>query len=172
MGSSSTSEQRARRAVVAFLARELDEGGLRASGWQPRVGATRWYATYTGGNPDRPYKMPGPGGAFTRHRGDHPERLYRLDDEGGWVLDPPAGAWCPHDAPVRLHELGRLSAEEVEALYRLDDWGGWYFDYREGRWERPPAPVVSYYLAELALHEVDRAEAARVAAALGAPSAV
>lgn len=170
MRASSIGEQRVRRAVVAFLARELDEAGLRASGWVPQVGAIRWYATYAGGNTNQPYKMPGPAGSFTRYRGDHAQALYRLDDGGGWAFDPSVGGWHPHDAPVRLHELGRLSAEEVEALYRLDDWGGWYFDYDVGRWERSAAPVLSYYLADLDLHEIDRTEATRVAAALGLPS--
>ncbi len=109
---------------------------------------------------------------FYRHRGDHSEALYRLDDDGGWALDLPTGDWQPHDAPVRLFELGRLSPEEVDALYELDDWGAWYFDYRIGDWERAEAPRAAYYLAEVDLHEVDRTEAAKVATALGVPSVV
>jgi hypothetical protein len=158
--------------VVAFLAREIDEGGLRSRGWAPEVGATLWYATYAGGHRDQPYRMSGPSGVFTRHRGDHPESLYRLDDDGGWVFDLPAGEWQPDDAPVRLYELGRLSPEEVDALYELDDWGAWYFDYRIGDWALADAPRASYYLAELDLHEVDRTEAAKVATALGVASAI
>ena len=164
--------RRVRPAVVAFLAREVDEAALWASGWSPTLEATRWYAHYAGGRLNEPYRMPGPGGWFTRFRGDHPERLYRLDGEGGWVLDPDSGAWEPHDAPVRLHALETLTADEVEALYELDDWGGWYFDYQVGSWTRSEAPIVSYYLAEVVLHEIDANEAAKVADALGAPAAV
>ena len=162
-------DERVRRAVIAFLAREIDEDALRASGWAPPVG-TRWYATYSGGHRDQPYKQSGPSGVFTRHRGDHPECLYRLDDRGGWALDTATGEWQPSDAPVRLWELEGLGAEEVEALYALDDWGGWYFDYRKGSWEPTASPQARYYLAELDLHEIDPTEAAKVAAALGLPS--
>ncbi|MBW3579526.1 MAG: hypothetical protein KY447_01560 [Actinobacteria bacterium] len=164
--------RRIRPALVAFLAREADEEALWASGWEPSVEAPRWYAAYTGGRRNEPYRMPGPSGWFTRYRGDHPERLYRLDHEGGWVLDGDAGRWERHDAPVRLHVLEQLTAEEVEALYELDDWGGWYFDYAVGCWTKAESPSVSYYLAEVVLHEVDPPEAARVATALGCPSAV
>jgi hypothetical protein len=160
---------RTRQAVVAFLARELDEEGLWASGWVPRGAATRWFATYAGGRRDQPYKMPGPAGSFTRFRGDHPDALYRLDQDGGWVLDVTATGWRRHDSPVRLALLEELSAEEVEALYALDDWGSWYFDYEGGNWELAPAPRVSYYLADLIIHEVSESEADRVAAALGTP---
>ncbi len=158
--------------MVAFLAREADEEALWASGWSPALEATRWYAAYAGGRRNEPYRMPGPGGAFTRYRGDHPERLYRLDHEGGWLLDPEAGRWQSHDGPVRLHVLEQLTPDEVDALYELDDWGGWYFDYGIGAWTRTQAPLVSYYLAELVLNEVDVVEAARVATALGCPAAV
>lgn len=158
--------------MVAFLAREADEDALRASGWSPTPEATRWYAAYAGGRRNEPYRMPGPAGGFTRYRGDHPERLYRLDDEGGWLLDAEAGRWEPHDGPLRLHVLEQLTPDEVEALYELDDWGGWYFDYRVGAWTRTDAPLRSYYLAELVLDEVDVVEAARVATALGCPTAV
>ena len=158
--------------VVAFLAREADEAALWASGWAPTLDGTRWYASYTGGRPNEPYRMPGPGGWFTRYRGDHPQLLYRLDDRGGWVLDAETAGWQPHDAPVRLHALEQLTAEEVEALYELDDWGGWYFDYGVGSWTPAEAPLRSYYLAEVVLDEVDANEAARVAAELGVPGAV
>lgn len=162
---------RTRQAVVAFLARELDEEGLWASGWVPRVPPVRWFATYTGGRPNQPYKMSGPSGSFTRFRGDHPDALYRLDQDGGWVLDATSAEWGPHDSPVRLALLEELSAEEVEALYALDDWGSWYFDYEGGNWERAPAPRVSYYLADLVIHEVAEAEAERVAAVLASAPA-
>lgn len=164
--------KRVRRDVVAFLAREIDERDLRAGGWAPEVGIARWYAAYAGGHRDQPYRVSGPSEVFYRHRGDHSEALYRLDDDGGWALDLPTGDWQPHDAPVRLFELGRLSPEEVDALYELDDWGAWYFDYRIGDWERAEAPRAAYYLAEVDLHEVDRTEAAKVATALGVPSVV
>jgi hypothetical protein len=123
---------RTRSAVVAFLARDLDERVLRASGWVPHVGQVRWFATYAGGRRDQPYKMRGPAGSFTRFRGDHPDELYRLDDDGGWVLDPSSGEWRAHDSPVRLALLEELSTEEIAALYELDDWGSWYFDYGGG----------------------------------------
>ncbi len=44
----SAARSRVRRAVVAFLARELDEESLRADGWVPEIGEVRWFATYTG----------------------------------------------------------------------------------------------------------------------------
>ncbi len=165
----SAGRTRTRQAVVAFLARELDEDALRASGWASTVTRPHWYATYRGGRRDNPYKMSGPSGRFTRYRGDHPDALYRLDGTGGWMLDPAAGAWRGDDAPVRLFELGELSQEEVKALFELDDWGSWYFDYQIGNWERTELPRASYYLAEVDLHEVDAREASRVARALGAP---
>lgn len=167
-----SAKSRVRRTLVAFLAREVDEAALWDSGWSPALEVPRWYAAYAGGRPNEPYRMPGPGGWFTRYRGDRPQRLYRLDAEGGWVLDPSAGAWERHDAPVRLHALEELTAEEVDALYELDDWGGWYFDYAVGAWTQSAAPLVSYYLADVVLNEVDAQEAVRVAAALGAPGAV
>lgn len=157
---------------MAFLARELDEEALRASGWVPAVTRTRWYATYGGGRRDQPYKMPGPSGPFTRFRGDRPVALYRLDATGGHTLDPITGDWRRHDGPVRLFELGELSEDEVEALFELDDWGSWYFDYDVGNWVRSPLPRASHYLADLDLHEIDPGEARRVATALGAPDAV
>jgi hypothetical protein len=163
---------RTRQALVAFLARELDEEGLRASGWAPSVAHTHWYATYRGGRRDNPYRMSGPSGQFIRYRGDHPDALYRLDDTGGWIFAPATATWRPDDAPVRLFELGELSQDEVEALFALDDWGSWYFDYQVGNWERTELPRASYYLAELDIHEVDLTEARRVATALGAPDAV
>jgi hypothetical protein len=163
---------RTRQALVAFLARELDEEDLRASGWAPGVRRTHWYATYRGGRRDSPYRMSGPSGPFTRYRGDHPEALYRLDGSGGWMLDAATGTWRPDDAPVRLFELGELSQDEVEALFELDDWGSWYFDYEIGNWQRTDVPRFSHYLADLDLHEVDSTEARRVANALGAPDAV
>ncbi len=168
----SAARSRTRQLVVAFLARELDERDLRASGWVPTAANARWFATYAGGRVNQPYKMPGPAGSFTRFRGDHPDALYRVDGDGGWVLDGVRGDWQPHDAPLRLALLEDLSLEEVEALYELDDWGSWYFDYEGGNWELAPAPRVSYYLADLVIHEVGEAEATKVAAALGAPSAV
>ena len=163
---------RTRQALVAFLARELDEEGLRASGWTPTVTRTHWYATYHGGRRNQPYKMPGPAGSFTRFRGDQPENLYRLDGGGGWVLDPSTGAWQPCDTPVRLHELGELSQAEVGALFELDDWGSWYFDYELGNWERTDLPRVSHYLADADLHEINESEARRIATVLGTPEAV
>ncbi len=168
----SAARSRTRQPVVAFLARELDEEGLRASGWVPTATSARWFATYGGGRLNQPYKMPGPAGSFTRFRGDHPEALYRVDSAGGWFLDAASGEWQPHDAPLRLALLEDLNPEEVEALYELDDWGSWYFDYEGGNWELAPAPSLSYYLADLVIHEVSESEATRVAAALGAPSAV
>lgn len=165
-------ERPARRAVVAFLAREIDEDQLRAAGWAPAGGPTRWFATYADGRVDTPYQMKGPAGYFTRFRGDRPAALYRLDEAGGWRLDPASGGWAPDDAPVRLAELGSLGPDEVEALYELDDWGGWYFDYVVGSWEETEAPRASYYLGDLALHEVDANEAAKVAKALGHPGAI
>ena len=163
---------RTRQAMVAFLARELDEEGLRAVGWGPTVAHTHGYATYRGGNRNQPYRMPGPAGPFTRYRGDHPEALYRLDHSGGWTLDPATGDWRPSDAPVRLYELGELSQPEVEALFELDDWGSWYFDYDGGNWERTDVPRISHYLADLELHEINETEARRVATALGAADVV
>ncbi|MBW3609981.1 MAG: hypothetical protein KY438_00400 [Actinobacteria bacterium] len=163
---------RTRQSVVAFLAREIDEEGLRASGWLPNVATTRWFATYAGGRRNQPYKMPGPAGSFTRFRGDHPEALYRLDGHGGWILDVVTGGWQPHDAPLRLALLEELTPEEVDALYELDDWGSWYFDYEEGNWARAPVPRVSHYLRDLVIHEVAESEASRVADALGTPGAV
>ncbi len=160
---------RIRPALVAFLARELDEEGLRASGWSPSVAHTHWYAGYGGGRRDDPYQMSGPSGQFTRFRGDHPAALYRLDGTGGWAFDPASGDWLPNDAPVRLFELGELSQAEVKALFELDDWGSWYFDYQIGNWQRTELPRASYYLADVDLHEVDAREASRVARALGAP---
>lgn len=157
---------------MAFLARELDEASLRARGWRPPAGPVRWYATWSGGRRDQPYRMNGPSGPFTRFRGDSPAALYRLDDEGGWILDPASGEWLSSDAPVRLTELQALSPGEVEALYELDDRGAWYFDHGAGSWERTEAPLVSYYLNEIDLNEIDRREALRVATALGVPSAV
>lgn len=161
-----------RQEVVAFLARELDEASLRAAGWKPAPGPARWFATWSGGRLNQPYRMQGPSGAFTRHRGDAPDTLYRLDAEGGWVLDPATGKWLGSDAPVRLSELQSLTSAEVEALYELDDWGAWYFDYGVGSWQRADAPVKSYYLGEVELHEIDPDEAVRVATALGVPTAV
>lgn len=168
----SVARSRTRQPVVAFLARELDEEGLRASGWVPSATATRWFATYGGGRRDQPYKMPGPSGPFTRFRGDHPDTLYRVDNQGGWVLDTAIDDWRPHDAPLRLALLEELSPAEVEALYELDDWGSWYFDYEEENWERAPGPRVSYYLADLVIHEITESEAKRVADALEAAGAV
>lgn len=163
---------RVRSVLVAFLAREADEAALWASGWSPTLDAPRWFAAYTDGRPNDPYRMPGPAGWFTRYRGDRPERLYRLDEEGGWVLDPESGAWQRHDAPVRRHALEQLRPEEVEALYELDDWGGWFFDYQVGTWTEAGAPLVAYYLAEVVLNEIDAREASRVASALGCAGAV
>ncbi|MDP9453138.1 MAG: hypothetical protein M3P97_07080 [Actinomycetota bacterium] len=160
-----------RRAVVAFLARELDEEGLRAAGWVPEAGVLRWFATYAGGRRNQPYRMPGPSGPFTRFRGDHAEALYRLDGDGGWVLGLGQGAWRRHDAPVRLALLEGLSPAEVDALYELDDWGSWYFDYEGGNWERAPAPLMSYYLGDLVIHEIAQVEAARAEATLAASAA-
>jgi hypothetical protein len=168
----SAARSRVRRPVVAFLARELDEDGLRASGWKPVPTGVRWFATYIGGRRNQPYKMPGPSGSFTRFRGDHPDALYRLDGEGGWVLAADSGEWRPHDVPLRLALLEGLSPAEVEALYELDDWGSWYFDYEGGNWELAPAPRAVYYLGDLVIHEVAETEAARVEAALGASAAV
>lgn len=163
---------RTRQAVVAFLARELDEEGLRASGWTPTVSRTHWYATYCGGRRNQPYRMPGPAGSFTRFRGDRPETLYRLDADGGWALDPSTGDWRPCDTPVRLYELGELSPAEVKALFELDDWGSWYFDYELGNWERAELPRVAHYLEDVDLHEIHASEAERIATALGVPDAV
>lgn len=161
-----------RQAVVRFLARELDEEGLRETGWAPGTDRIRWYASYGGGRPDQPYRQNGPSGLFTRHRGDRPTALYRLDRAGGWVLDAASGDWRPHDAPIRLHELAELSRAEVEALFALDDWGSWYFDYRIGDWVRTDQPRPSYYLEDLEIHEIDEAEAGRVATALGVVDAL
>ncbi|MDP8987607.1 MAG: hypothetical protein M3N11_04585 [Actinomycetota bacterium] len=165
-------EEGVRRAVVAFLAREIDEDQLRAAGWAPAVRAPRWFARYVGGRVNSPYRMNGPAGPFTRFRGDRAAALYRLDRDGGWRLDPASGQWQSDDAPVRLHELARLGADDVEALYELDDWGGWYFDYGIGSWERRESPSASHYLGEVVLHEIEPREAARVAADLGHPAAV
>ncbi len=161
-----------RGAVVAFLAREIDQDQLRATGWAPVVETTRWFASYAGGRLNSPYRMNGPAGPFTRFRGDRAAALYRLDGDGGWRLDAGSGEWQPDDAPVRLHELARLEADDLDALYELDDWGGWYFDYAVGSWERTESPSASYYLREVVLHEVEPREAARVAAELGHPGAV
>lgn len=171
-GNGNAGDDTVRRAVVAFLAREIDEDELRAAGWAPAVAETRWFVSYAGGRLDSPYRMPGPSGPFTRFRGDRAAALYRLDGLGGWRLDPASGDWRSDDAPVRLHELAALGADEVEALYELDDWGGWYFDYAAGSWEPTESPQASYYLREVVLHEVDPREAARVAAELGHPRAV
>lgn len=160
---------RIRQAVVAFLARDLDEQALRASGWAPDVAQVRWFATYAGGRRDQPYKMSGPAGTFTRFRGDHPDELFRLDHDGGWVFDPAAGEWRAHDSPVRLALLEELSTDEVTMLYELDDWGSWYFDYDGGNWELASAPRVSYYLGDRMINEIRESEATRMAASLGAP---
>ncbi len=161
-----------RGAVVAFLAREIDQDQLRAAGWAPAVEAPRWFASYAGGRLNSPYRMNGPAGPFTRFRGDRAAALYRLDGDGGWRLDPASGEWQSDDDPARLHELARLGADDVDALYELDDWGGWYFDYAMGSWEPTESPSVSYYLRDVALHEVEPREAARVAAELGHPGTV
>jgi hypothetical protein len=171
-GNGHAADDAVRRAVVAFLAREIDEDRLRAAGWVPAGGAARWFANYAGGRMNSRYSMPGPGGPFTRFRGDRAAALYRLDERGGWRLDPESGEWRSDDAPVRLHELSRLAPGEVEALYELDDWGGWYFDYTTGSWEPTDSPSASYYLREVVLHEIEPREAARVAAELGHPGAV
>jgi hypothetical protein len=44
-----------------------------------------------------------------------PLALYRLDDRGGWRLDPATGGWEPSDTPGRVAILGSDRADQISA---------------------------------------------------------